>query len=303
MANYLVSGGSGFVGTHLCKLLHAQGHLVYVLTTSQKPRTAVEGIQFIFWNPKESIIDTSFQLHDCYVINLAGAGVVEKRWRNDRKKELIASRVDSLNTLFKAIEKKQISVKHLVSASAIGYYGNGDKFFSEEDKGDDSFLSSVCQQWEAAALQFEKLNIPVAIARIGIVFGNEAGALCEFLKPLHFGFAGIPADGNQIYSWIHVDDVSRLLYFLSSHNHRVIVNAVAPNPATVNDIFNELIKYTKPFFFSVHAPQFLLKILMGEMAIEVLKSTRVQSAKIQSLGFSFLHETIASCVKSLRVKH
>lgn len=291
----LIAGGSGFIGKQLCNLLEKDQHEVFILST-QKILCETKK-NFIYWNPKEKLIDSAFSLKNCTIINLAGAGVADKRWTSERKKEIIDSRIDSLQTLFNAIEKKQIETNHLVSASAIGFYGEANKIFTEEDKSDASFLSSTCQQWEQEAMKFEQLNCIVSIARVGIVLGKEGGALKEFLKPLQMGIAGIPASGKQIYSWIHITDVARIFYFLANEKKAGIFNAVAPNPCAINEIFTALKKY-KRTFLTAHAPEFVLKIMLGEMSIEVLKSCKVSSLKIEQAGFSFLHNDIEDCVKS-----
>jgi uncharacterized protein (TIGR01777 family) len=292
---FIIAGGSGFIGKHLSTILSKDKHEVFILSTQKS--LCETNKNFIYWNPKEKIIDVNFTIKDCTIINLAGAGVADKRWTTERKKEIIDSRVDSLQTLFQAIEKKQIETTHLVSASAIGFYGEANKIFTEDDKSDASFLSSTCQLWENEALKFEQLNCLVSIARVGIVLGKEGGALKEFLKPLQFGIAGIPSSGKQTYSWIHVDDVARIFYFLATEKKAGIFNAVAPKPCTINDIFTELKKH-KRTFLTAHAPEFVLKIMLGEMSIEVLKSCNVSSHKIEQAGFSFLHNHIEDCVKS-----
>jgi uncharacterized protein (TIGR01777 family) len=300
MGKYIIAGGTGFIGTHLTALLRKEGHEVYVLTTQKSRLSFTEkGHQFVYWQPKERYIDEAFSLSECKLINLAGAGVAEQRWTAARKKEILDSRIDCLDTLYLAVEKKQLQVQHLVSSSAIGYYGEGYKLFAEDDLGDDSFLSSVCRKWEEAAWQFARHHIPVAVIRTGIVLGKEGGALKEFLKPLRFGVAGIPSDGHQIYSWIHVEDISRIFYYLSSKNKEGIFNGVAPHPASVNTIFAALIRHIHPFFMKVHAPDISLKLLLGEMSIEVLKSTNVSSEKILQDGFRFLYEEIDPCIDAL----
>jgi len=300
MGKYIIAGGSGLIGRHLSTLLIKEGHQVVVLTTKKDNIVSAENqLRYVYWNPKKNYIDESFSEYDCKLINLAGANVAERRWTSARKKEIIASRLDSLNTLYVAVEKKQLQATHLVSSSAIGYYGNGDTLFSEEDPGDESFLSTTCRQWEEAAWKFAQLHVPVAVMRTGIVLGKEAGALNEFLKPLQFGIAGIPSKGNQIYSWIHIDDISRLCYYLSSNTNEGIFNAVAPHPASVNRIIDAMITHTKPFFMKIHAPNFLLQLILGEMAIEVLKSTNVSSEKIQQEGFTFLFDEIDTCIDNL----
>ena len=300
MGKYIIAGGSGFIGKHISSILSQAGHQINILTTRKEQVVlSNSSIQYIFWDPKKNYIDENFKIIDGKLINLAGAGVADKRWSTARKKEILESRISSLQTLYHAIEKKQIQITHLVSASAIGYYGEGDKIFTEKDNSDESFLSSTCRQWEEAAWQFAQLNIPVAIARVGIVMGKEGGALKEFIKPLRFGIAGIPSDGKQIYSWIHIEDISRLFIYLSDQNKEGIFNAVAPNPTSINQIFSALIKHTKPFFIKLHAPSFILKIMLGEMSIEVLKSAIVSSKKIEDDGFKFKFSEIESCIENL----
>ncbi len=300
MGKYIIAGGSGFIGRHISSILSQAGHQIYILTTrKEQVDLSNSSIQYIFWDPKKNLIDENFSLSDCKLINLAGAGVADKRWTAARKKEILDSRILSLQTLYHAIEKKQIQVTHLVSASAIGFYGDGDKIFTEKDSSDESFLSSTCRQWEEAAWQFAQLNIPVAIARVGIVMGKEGGVLKEFIKPLRFGIAGIPSDGKQIYSWIHIEDISRLFIYLSEQDKEGIFNAVAPNPSSINQIFSALIKHTKPFFLKLHAPSFVLKIILGEMSIEILKSAIVSSEKIEQNGFKFSFPEIETCIENL----
>ena len=296
MANYLLAGGSGFVGSLLSEMLVSKGHMVYILST--KKRTSIHSnIQFVLWDTKNNLIDKSFSLMECYIINLAGAGVADKRWTKARKKQIIDSRLDSLNTIYTAVEQGQLKPIQMVSASAIGYYGEGDKEFTELDPSDESFLSSTCKSWEDAALKFSDFKIPIAIVRIGIVMGIEGGALKEFLKPLKFGIAGIPSDGKQIYSWIHRADLCSMICFLAEKNMNGIYNAVAPNPSTLNEIFDEILKLKKGI--RIHAPAFAIKILLGEMAIEILKSSKVSSHKIESEGFSYKYPTINTCIQSL----
>ena len=300
MGKYIMAGGTGFIGKHLSALLIREGHEVVVLTTKKDViKSSEKQLRYVYWDPRKNYIDDTFIESGCKIINLAGANVAEQRWTSARKKEILESRLNSLDTLYLAVEKQQFQATHLVSASAIGYYGEGYNLFSEEDHGDDSFLSSTCRKWEEAAWKFAQLNLPVAVVRTGIVLGMEGGALKEFLKPLQFGVAGIPSNGDQIYSWIHIDDVSRIFYYLSSNNKEGIFNAVAPHPVTVNRIFDALISHTKPFFMKMHAPDFSLQLMLGEMAIEVLKSSNVSSEKIQQDGFKFLFDEIDPCIDNL----
>lgn len=301
MANYIIAGGSGFIGKHIQSMLLAVGHDVYVLTRKKTNESVNKNLTYVQWNPAESYIDSNFQCKDAFIINLAGAGVAEKRWSQARKKLILESRTQSLETLWNACASKQIHCLHITSASAIGFYGNGLQHFKEDDKGDQSYLSQTCQAWERAIEKFAELNITFAIVRVGIVLGTEAGALKEFIKPMKWRIAGIPGSGKQIYSWIHIQDVARIFIYLTENKIQGIYNAAADKPCSIKEIFNTLKKHY-PILIEAHAPDWILKIILGEMAIEVLKSTSVDNSKIKQIGFTFLHTNLETCLNDLLKK-
>lgn len=292
----IVAGGSGFVGRALVAALRVQQHTVFVLTT--KRGALPEG--HVFWNTAKKVIDPAFTCGDCVVINLAGAGVADKRWTAARKAEILSSRVDSLAALYSAHAQGQIQIKKLVSASAIGYYGMAAGLQTEASVGDASYLSETCKAWEAAALRLgSAFSIPVAIARIGIVLDPEGGALKELMKTFPLRVAGIPGNGRQIYSWIHRNDLVRLLMWLAFEPITGIYNAVAPEPASLATLMAAAKQAYGGFFITVPAPSWAIQLLLGEMAVEVLKSTEVSSAAIQGTGFRFEHASISAAMASL----
>jgi uncharacterized protein (TIGR01777 family) len=299
---YLVAGGTGFVGTALVDMLLKGGHLVYILTTQKNINPINSPVQYIYWDTNTHTIDPSFTLSNCIIVNLAGAGVADKRWTAARKQEIKTSRINSVITLHNAIKSKQLQPIKIVSSSAIGYYGNEHGICNELTYPDESYLSTVCLAWENEILQIKKeSNIPINILRIGIVLGVESGALKEFLNPLRFGIAGIPGNGNQVYSWIHISDLCAMILFCSNQtndNAITIYNAVAPNPCNLNSIMDEVIKYKKALL-KIHIPSFLIKLLLGEMAVEVLKSTMVSSIKIVNDGFVFQFPSIDIAINNL----
>jgi uncharacterized protein (TIGR01777 family) len=299
MAKYLIAGGSGLIGRTLTSYLLAEGHEVSILSTKSNPVVQNENVQTLYWNPAKGIIDIPEGFGKCRLINLAGAGVADKRWTAARKKEIVDSRIQSLETLYKAVETGQLQVEKFVTASAIGYYGRGAKIQEENDPPDRGFLPDTCRTWEKTAKTFKTLNVPLAIVRIGIVMSKEGGALPEFLKPMRFGIAGIPSNGRQFYSWIHIEDVARIFMHLAEQPLEGIYNAVSPNPCMVNTIFKHLIAYSRGFYLRVHAPEWLLKIIVGEMSVEVLQSTIVSSRKIESTGYTFRYPTIESCIAAI----
>lgn len=302
MSNYIIAGGAGFVGTALSELLLEEGHQVYVLST--KPRkSSHRNLTYVLWDTKQKTIDSTFSIKEAKLVNLAGAGVADKRWTTNRKAEILHSRLDSLQTLYNAIESGQLGITHMVSASAIGYYAQGTQPYTEESPSDESYLSTTCVRWEEAAKAIENLDVSVSIARIGIVMGLQGGALRELSKSLSYRIAGIPSDGRQIYSWIHLKDVCRLLYFLAENEKKGIFNAVAPEPVSLNRLFEAMIATQGKSVLRLHVPAFILKIILGEMAIEILKSSEVNASKILQSGFIFNFNDIESCMKDLLGHH
>jgi len=295
MAHYIIAGGGGFVGKHLQKLLLERGHQVSVLST----RKQLNKSNHIYWNPTVAYIDPDFRCQQGILINLAGAGVADKRWTAKRKEEIRISRIQSNETLYQAIRGGQLNVQHFVGASAIGFYAADDKPHLETDPGDQSFLSQVCQQWEQTSLRIAQLNIPVSIARIGIVLGREGGAFPALTQSFSFGIAGIPSGGHQIYSWIHVQDLCHLLMFLADHGKEGIYNAVAPNPVSLKVLIQSAIRASGKKVLSMPVPAFALKLALGEMSIEILKSSLVRADKILETGFKFKYPEIQTCMNDL----
>lgn len=299
MDHYLISGGSGFIGKSLCHLLLQQGHHVSILSTKPNYQAFHPNIQVIGWDTQNKSIHENLADQSYHVINLAGAGVADKRWTAKRKREILQSRQDALDTLFLAQQQGKLRMSHLTSASAIGYYGLQTGLCDELTAGDESFLSEVCQQWEQSASRFQSLQIPMAIVRVGIVLGKEGGAFKEFIKPMKFGIAGIPGHGKQLYSWIHVHDITALFYFVSQHQLHGVYNGVAPRPVSLNRLFDEIVKHKKGVFAKIHAPAWIINMALGGMSIEILKSTEVSSNKIQQAGFQFKFKEIQEAIRDL----
>lgn len=294
MFSYLIAGGSGFIGKKLQTELRKLGNEVFVLTTKKNKTDEYTK----YWIPSQGYIDPTLKLSNCHIINLAGAGVADKRWTETRKKELLDSRLDSIRTLHRAVEYGQIHCSHFCSASAIGFYGYHEGICTEDSPADNSFLSEVCQAWEEEALQMKHFDLPVAIARIGIVLDKQGGALKSLFAPLKYGLAAIPSDGNQVYSWISLQDIVNVLIYLSSNNTSGIFNAVAPTPCTISEIFDA----STPYFntkIRVHIPAIVLRLVLGQMSVEVLKSTTVCSGKLHKLGFEFESKTIRECLQKI----
>ncbi|MFL5746989.1 MAG: TIGR01777 family oxidoreductase [Niastella sp.] len=308
MATILITGGTGTIGKSLSKFLVEKQHEVIILT--RHPRQGTGAVSYAAWNPTDQTIDIAALQKADYIINLAGAGVADKRWSKKRKQEIVDSRVQSGQVLVKVMQQNTNKVQAVISMSGIGWYGDDNKrnpsqkFFSEGDPADPGFLGDTCVKWENAIKPVTAMNKRLVIFRTGIVLSNEGGALAEFQKPIKAGIAPFFGSGEQVTSWIHIDDVCRLfLHAIEKDRVRGEYNIVAPEPVTNKHLMLTLAKKMKgKFFIPVYVPSFVLKLILGELSIEVLKSARVSCEKIKSSGFQFLFPTLEVALDDLLKK-
>ncbi|MCY7311195.1 MAG: TIGR01777 family oxidoreductase, partial [Chitinophagaceae bacterium] len=281
MATILITGGTGLVGKALGQALLEKGYRVIILSRQVDKKSETPGLSYATWNVAAQTIDKEAIAKADYIIHLAGAGVADKRWTKKRKQEIVDSRVNSSKLIVDSFKTIPNKVKAVVSASAIGWYGPdpaipNPKPFTEEAAANDDFLGTTCKLWEESIEPVTQLGIRLVKLRTGIVLSNEGGALKEFLKPLKFGVAAILASGKQIISWIHIDDlVNMYVAAIENENINGVYNAVAPKPVSNKELTLELAKSRKKFFIPIHVPSFILKIMLGEMSTEVLKSATV----------------------------
>ena len=223
------------------------------------------------------------------VVNLAGASIAGGRWTESRKQLLRTSRVDTTRALVTALGKMQARPSVLISASAIGFYGNrGEEILVESSPPGQGFLATVAQDWEAAASEAESLGTRVVMARFGIILAEHGGALPRMMLPFRFGMGGRISSGKQWMSWIALDDVVQILKrALADRTLRGPVNVVAPEPVTNLTFTGELAKaLRRPALLP--APAFALKLAMGEMADALLlASQRVVPRVLTSAGYKF----------------
>ena len=304
MQTVLITGGTGMVGTSLTQLLLSKGYQVIILT--RKPQTSpISNLTYAVWDIAKGTIDPlAFEKADT-IVHLAGAGVADKRWSKKRKQEIVDSRVMSGALLVKYLTAHTHQVKTVVTASAIGWYGPDTEQslqygFAETDPVDGAFLGDTCKQWEDSVKPIETLGIRLVTLRIGIVLNKQGGALAEFIKPAKFGLATIFGTGNQMVSWIHQNDLCKMILFgIQTASLKGVYNAVSPDPTSNKDLIIAITKKLRGFYLPIPVPAFVLNIMLGEMSIEILKSAKVSSNKIQEADFKFDYPTLNSALHEL----
>jgi uncharacterized protein len=300
MQKVLITGGTGTVGKALIPLLVAKGYGVHIYTRSATKNATNTKIQYFEWNPALQTYDAKALEGVVAVINLAGAGVADKRWTVERKKEILNSRVQSGTTLVKALQETKNQVKVIVQASATGYYGPtvvGMSPFKETDAMYPDFLGTTCHAWEQSIQAAATLGIRLVTMRIGIVLSKLGGMVKEVSKPMQLGILPVFGNGKQLVSWIHVNDLCALFLFAMENEVSGTYNAVADAPATQKELVKQLAKALhKKCFFAPPIPAFVLQLMLGEMSIEILKSCGVTNDQIKKAGFTFQYPALENIV-------
>lgn len=302
MSNHvLITGGSGLVGSRLTELLRAQDYTVSHLSRSPaKPSSTVPTYQ---WDIKKQSIDPQALADADYVVHLAGAGVADQRWTNERKQVILNSRTESTKLLRDAIAQAGPStIKAFVSASAIGIYGadTGDVLLTEESPPADDFLANVVVDWETAVDTIEALGVRTVKCRIGIVLSPDSGALPPIARTVRWGVGAPLGSGEQYLSWIHIDDLCRLfIYALENNKVAGVYNAVGPQPVTNQQLTQAVARVMRRPLWLPNVPGFALKLALGELASAVLGGNRVSSRKIEDAGFRYKFDKLEVALADL----
>ncbi|MFY0626507.1 MAG: TIGR01777 family oxidoreductase [Reichenbachiella sp.] len=295
----LIAGGTGLVGAHLTSFFTADGHTVRLLSRTKQKHMLAEVFE---WNIDKNYIDPE-ALNDVEVIiNLAGAGVADRSWTSARKKEIINSRIDSIRCLKENLIAKGSKPNVIINASAIGYYGSLDfeKISYENDEFGDTFLAEVCKKWENEAQSLKKVCSRMIVCRIGVVLSNRGGALPKMMQPIQY-FVGSPlGSGQQIISWIHIEDLCRMISFLvNKYKGDGIFNAVGHQSVTNKVLIKTIGKKLHRPIWLPNVPSIVLKLILGEMAQIVLEGNVVSNQKILNTGFEFKFETVSDALDDL----
>lgn len=302
MATILITGGTGLVGNHLTKCLIEKGHKVRILTRSAKQ--SKNGVDYYRWDVKHNEIDKNALLGIDSIIHLAGAGVADGTWNDTYKKEIIDSRVDSIQLLLKKCKELKSFPKSVISASGTAYYGfdNSEKIYDERAEAGKGFLTEVSEKWEKASAGFEQHDVRRVIFRIGVVLSDKGGALKPIKIPFQFGIGSAMGTGKQPLPWIHIDDLtSGLLLGIENKEVSGTYNAVAPQKATNQEFSKTLAQEMKRPFWAPNIPSVVLRIILGkEKADEILlNGAHVSSKKLEEAGFKFQYPNLSSAFRSL----
>lgn len=291
--NFLITGGTGFIGTYLTGFLLGQGHNITIL--SRNKNVAFPNVLVV-----ENISEISDSENIDVIINLAGANI-SKRWTEFYKRELIASRVDTTKNIISLISRLEKKPELLISASAIGYYGAQDKTaLDEQSKHTDDFTHKLCRIWESEAAKAENYGVRTCIARLGVVLGKNGGALQKMLPAFKLGLGGKIGSGEQYFSWVHIKDVVAVFdNFIKNKQYRGIYNLTAPHPVTNADFTAALGKaLRRPVIFPMSA--FIIKLLFGEMGkMLLLSGQNIIPKRLEKAGFKFAYPKIESALTEI----
>lgn len=293
----LISGSHGLVGSALIELLTRNGHEIVRLVRHEPKSGAAE----VSWNPEKGIIDNERLEGFEAVVHLAGENIAEGRWTSEKKRAILESRVKGTTLLSETLATLKTPPAVLLSATAIGYYGNrGDELLTETSAPGNDFLAHVCQQWENATKPASEKGIRTVLTRFGIILDAKGGALAKMLTPFQMGVGGRIGNGKQWMSWIALDDVvGGISFMLRDHFVNGPVNFVAPHPV-MNAEFTKTLGsvLSRPTFIPV--PAFGVRLAFGEMADALLLSSqRVVPEVLQARGFAFAWPRLELTLKHL----
>jgi len=290
----IITGASGFIGSVLMPALQAEGHELIRMVR----RTSEGSGKEILWDPNSASNNIKGLEGSDAVIHLAGENIGNARWTPEKKKRILQSRKRGTALLARSLASLKSPPRVLISASAIGYYGNrGEEILSEDSAPGVGFLAEVCRAWEEATLPASDRGIRVVRLRTGIVLSTREGALSRMLLPFRLGLGGKFGSGRQYMSWICLDDLIEIFKFALETSLRGPVNMVAPNPVTNLEFVKALGRVlSRPALLPL--PGFALRVLLGEMADSLLlSSARVEPGQLAAAGYRFKYPDLERALR------
>ena len=289
-----ITGSSGLIGSALVPALRADGHTVLRLV-----RRAPTGADEVRWDPAARSLDPAALAGVDAVVNLAGVGIGDRRWTAERKRVVLASRVDATETVSAAIAAAEPRPRVLLSASAIGWYGDtGDTQVDESTPAGRDFLAEICRRWEAATAAAEQAGVRVAHLRSGLVCG-KGGLLGRLLPLARLGLGAPLGSGRQWWSWISLaDEVGAIRHVLGTDGIAGPVNLTGPRPLTNRDFIKVLGRVVHRPVLPVPVPRVALRVAVGEFAdVGIVAGQRVLPRVLQETGYAFRHETAEQALR------
>lgn len=293
----LISGGSGLIGSRMSEMLTEMNYEVYHLSR----QSGAGKYKTIQWDVNNKKLDGSSLEGFKYIFNLAGAGIVDKPWTDERKLELLNSRVDSVMLLHEKIGQLQHKPEAFVSASAIGFYGihTSEEIYTETDQAGNDFLADTCKKWEEAIHNFSSLDLSYSIVRIGLVLSTKGGALAEMAKPIKMGFGAALGSGKQYMPWIHIDDICRLFIHCAQHKLSTTVNGVSQNQVNNKTFTKAVAKALGKKIWLPNVPTFMMRLILGSRAQIVLEGSRVSYDKHAQIDFELKYKNLENSLAEL----
>ena len=296
--NILITGGTGLLGTQLTQELLTQGHTVSHLSRSKGKNPKVH--TFI-WDVEKGLIDEHCLDGVDTIIHLAGTGIADKRWTDQRKREIVETRTKSIGLIYGLMRKRANRVRSVISASGIGYYSNrGEELLTEDSQPAHDFIGTCCIDWENAVDEGKELGLRILKFRTGVVLSKDGGALPQLALPVKLGIGSPLGNGKQWIPWIHPRDVMDMYLLGVAHEDLTgVFNMAAPYPVTNEQLTRAVAKQLHRPLWAPKVPAFILKILMGEMALLALGSTKTSAQKIIDAGFTFTYPDIATALQEI----
>jgi uncharacterized protein (TIGR01777 family) len=295
----IVTGSSGLIGSALVASLVKRGDEVTCLVRTAAHARRADGAREVLWNPARGEVEAAeLEGHDA-AVHLAGDPIADGRWTAEKKRRIRDSRVQGTTLLAATLAQLKTPPRALLSASAVGYYGNrGEEILTEESATGADFLSGVCREWEGSTGSAQAVGIRVVWLRFGVVLSGEGGALARMLTPFKLGAGGRIGSGEQYLSWIALEDVTgAILHALAHEELEGAVNVVAPRPVT-NAEFTKTLGGVlgRPTIFAV--PAFAARLAFGEMAdAALLASQRAEPARLTATNYEFKYPELEGALR------